>query len=213
MKKKMSVWIIISSLVTLIPMFLGLILWDKLPQKMATSFGIGGEVTGYSDKAFAVFGLPLILVLCNFLCVFYTSADPKRKNISDKIMGVVLSIIPLCSIFCGTLLYNDVLNFKVNVDIFGTLFLGVVFIIIGIILPKCKQNYTVGIKVPWTLNDEENWNKTHKFAGKAFIVGGVVNIISGLLGFIYASFVMIFIVALIPMVYSYIYYRKNKKDV
>ena len=212
MKKKVSLWLIISSLVTLIPMFLGIILWDKLPEKMATSFGIGGEVTGYSNKEFAVYGLPLILVLCNFLCVFYTGADPKRKNISDKIMGVVLSIIPLCSIFCGTLLYKDVLNFKINADMMGTSFLGLVFTVIGIILPKCKQNYTVGIKIPWTLNDEDNWNKTHKFAGKVFIAGGIITLISGFLGFVYASFVMIFIVALIPIVYSYIYYRKNKKD-
>ena len=55
--------------------------------------------------------------------------------------------------------------------------MGLVFIIIGNYLPKCKQNYTVGIKLPWTLNSEENWNKTHRLAGYVFMLCGIMQIV------------------------------------
>ena len=77
--------IIISFLITVIPLIIGLILWNKLPDRIATSFGMNGNATGYSSKLFAVLGLPLILLALNFVCIFATSADPKVKNINKAL--------------------------------------------------------------------------------------------------------------------------------
>ncbi|MDD4689456.1 MAG: SdpI family protein [Eubacteriales bacterium] len=212
MKNKTVLLTIISCALVLIPMLVGFILWDRLPEQMATSYGLNGEVTGYSSKLFAVVFLPLILIASNILCIVLTVADPRRKNISNAAIGVVLSIMPLSSIFCGVLAYKDALGLNINVARFATAFLGIVFTIVGFILPKCKQNYTVGIKVPWTLHSEENWNKTHAFGGKVWIVGGAIMTILGILGFEKVMVAGILILALLPMVYSYVYYRKNEKD-
>lgn len=87
---------------------------------------------------------------------------------------------------------------------------GVVFIIIGNYLPKCRQSYTVGIKLPWTLDSEENWNRTHRMAGGLWMAGGAVLMLLSLLGqisvFIFLPVVLV--MTLVPTVYSYLLYRK-----
>lgn len=94
----------------------------------------------------------------------------------------------------------------------ANLLLGVIFIVIGNYLPKCRQNYTIGIKLPWTLSDEENWDKTHRFAGKIWMLCGVLEIIVGFLPIAQFEIVTIALILLatIPIaVYSYLFYRKR----
>ena len=207
----MILFTIISCLATLIPMCVGLFLWDKLPEQMATSFGFDGTINGYSSKLFAVVGLPMILVGANLLCIIVTMSDPRRKNISDMVLALVLSIIPVCSLFAGAIMYQEYLGYNISIEFFAPIFLGIVFMALGSILPKCKQNYTVGIKLPWTLYSEKNWNKTHALGGKVWTIGGIVMIVLGTLGFENAAFATIFVLVLIPTVYSYVYYRKYER--
>ena len=78
--------------------------------------------------------------------------------------------------------------------------IGVLFMIIGNYLPKCKQNYTMGIKLPWTLDDEENWNRTHRFAGFLWVAGGVVIAINAFLKWEWLFLVVVFAMVLIPTI-------------
>lgn len=96
----------------------------------------------------------------------------------------------------------------------STILVGLIFIIIGNYLPKCKQNYTIGIKCPWTLNDTENWDKTHRFSAYVFMLCGVITILSMFLknhlGF-YVMFASMMFAASVPFVYSYLLYRKKSQ--
>ena len=76
-------------------------------------------------------------------------------------------------------------------------------------MPKCKQNYSIGIKVPWALESEDNWNKTHRFAGIIWVVGGVLVMATAFLGSFYVMLPITLIMAFAPMIYSYCYYKKN----
>ena len=210
MIKKNKLKIIISSVITLLPMIFGFLVWDRLPENVATSFGWNGEITGYSSKMFAVVGLPAILTFVNLICIIATSADPRRKNINNKVFSIVLSIVPVCSLLCGICIYANALGYKISVESIMPVFMGVLFLVLGFILPKCKQNYTIGIKLPWTLHDEENWNKTHKLAGKLWIYGGIIMIVSGLFNLTFLFMAIIFALVIIPTVYSYLLYRKKK---
>ena len=90
--------------------------------------------------------------------------------------------------------------------------MAVILIVVGNYLPKCRQNYTIGIKLPWTLADEENWDYTHRMAGKWWILGGVLTFLAGFQSWVdpvYVSLTIIVIVALIPAVASYLYFRKH----
>ncbi len=209
MLKQNKYKIIISSIITLLPTLFGFAIWNRLPENIATSFGWNGEVTGYNSKMFAVIGLPVILTFVNLICIIATTADPKRKNISKRMFTAVISIVPVCSLLCGICIYSNALGYKISIESIMPVFVGVLFFALGFILPKCKQNYTIGIKLPWTLHNEENWNKTHKLAGKLWIVGGIIMTVAGLFNLTFIFMLIIFLLAIIPAVYSYLLYRND----
>ena len=89
------------------------------------------------------------------------------------------------------------------------IFLGLLFAIIGNYLPKCKQNYTIGIKIPWTLHSEENWNRTHRFAGRIWVAGGLIIMLTGFYGSFVIFFSVTLLIALVPILYSFLLHRKG----
>lgn len=78
--------ILLTLFVVMLPAFIGILLWNKLPNQIATHFGYNGEPNGYSSKFFAVLGLPLILLACHVLCTVITKLDPKKQNISENLI-------------------------------------------------------------------------------------------------------------------------------
>ena len=113
------------------------------------------------------------------------------------------------------MIYGNALGYKdvINLNLWTNVLLGIVLIVVGNYLPKCRQNYMIGIKLPWTLDNEENWDYTHRMAGKWWIIGGVLRILLGFQKFvdpIGAAVGIILIVTLIPAIASYIYYKKHR---
>ena len=204
--------LIIASIVTILPILIGLLVWDRLPDVMATHFGMDNEANGWSSKAFAVFGLPLFLLAMEWIAAVVTSQDPRRQNISPKMFTLVLWIIPMVSVVCGAAIYTYNLGMKVDISFFAMLFTGLMFIVIGNYLPKARQNYTIGIKIPWTLADEENWNRTHRLAGYLWVAGGILMILAALTGFssIRWFFVILTVMTIVPCLYSYWIYARGK---
>ena len=203
--------LIMTSIATLVPIVIGLILWNDLPDTIAIHWGINGEPDGYSSKAFAVFALPLLLFAVHWICVFVTKFDPKNKEINPKMLSLVLWICPAISLVMNTMVYLIALGKEIKFVFIVILFMGLMFIIIGNYLPKCRQSYTMGIKLPWTLNDEENWNKTHRMAGTLWVIGGIVILATAIFESFIIFFTIVSLMVIVPTVYSYLYYRKNNK--
>ena len=190
-------------------MLVGLLLWNRLPDMIATHFGSDNTVDGWSSKPFAVFGLPLILLAIHLLCVFVTSADPKRKNISDKFFKWILWIVPIISVAACLACYAVSLGVNVDMGMTVNILVGIVFIIVGNYMHKVKQNYTVGIKLPWTLNSEENWNRTHRMASWFWMIAGIIFIVNAILQIEWFIIPVLVILLVVPIVYSYLLYRKG----
>jgi len=197
--------LIITSVITVLPMLIGIIYWDRLPDIMATHFGIGNEADGFSSKAFAVFGLPLVLLAVLWLGAVVTAHDPKKQNISPKMFSLMLWIAPVLSLVVAATMYPVNLGYKLDITFFAELLLGLLFIIIGNYMPKARQNYTIGIKIPWTLANEENWNRTHRLAGYLWMVCGVLMVIISLTRIVPAQWLiaLFLIMVLVPCIYSY----------
>ena len=210
MLKQYKKTVILTTLMALLPMLVGVLLWDQLPETVATHFGANGEPNGWSSRAMAVFGLPGFIAAANVLCAVATSMDPKKQNIQPKIFKMILWIIPLCSWVCGGATYAYALGIPVSMEKLCLSFVGIVFLVIGNYLPKCRQSYTVGIKVPWTLDNEEVWNRTHRMAGGLWMAGGAVALLMGLTGLVYSVVLvgLLIVMVLVPVIYSYLLYRK-----
>lgn len=209
MIKKNLKTLIITSVVILLPILAGLYLWDKLPEQMPIHFGENGEPDNWASKEFAVLGLPVILVALQWILTGYMGQDPKRKNISEKMVALSLWIIPVVSVLGNGITYLYLSYEDINVVTIATLFLGLLLMVVGNYLPKMKQSYTVGIKLPWTLNSEENWYRTHRFAGVVFMLAGLIVLVAGFIEQIWIVLAIIFAAAIIPSVYSYILYKKG----
>lgn len=210
MIKKYLKTLIITSLLDLSPIVAGLILWDKLPQQIATHFGADGTPDGWSSKAFAVFGLPLFIFVLQWVCMLATKADPKYKNVDDSVvLKIVLWLMPCLSILMSSICYLYALGKEIRVGFIINLFLGVMFVVLGNYLPKCKQSYTLGIKLPWTLSSEENWQKTHRLCGKIWVVSGLIMLFTATLESPVILFAIIAVAVIVPTVYSYLLYRKQ----
>ena len=200
--------LVITTIIILLPVVIGVFLWEQLPETMVTHWGYNDEPNGWNSKAMTVFGIPGIMAGLHILGLFMTFADPKRNNIGAKAIGIVYWIIPAVSIFAMGSTYAYALGMNVDVEMICNLLLGVVFIALGNYLPKAKLNYTFGYKIPWTLNSEENWNRTHRLAGWIMVICGFLFIINAFI----ASELMMFIMipaGLAPIVYSYILYKKG----
>ena len=212
MLKNQKTKMLITSVIILIPILVGLLLWDKLPDQMVTHWDANGVPNGWSSKLFTVVGLPAFLLFVHWICFLATKMDPKAANHPTKIMSLVYWICPATAIFCMISIYGEALGYPISVDRIGVIFTGLIFIIIGNYLPKCQHNYTVGIKVPWTLNSEENWNRTHRFAGPLWVISGVLFIITAFIGSVVLGVVIILGASFIPMIYSYLYYKKHESN-
>ncbi|WP_180955522.1 SdpI family protein [Dolosicoccus paucivorans] len=197
--------ILVTAIFTVLPMFVGFLLWSQLPDTMATHFSMDNQADGFSSKLFTVVGLPLIMLGGHMLSALITTVDPRRRNISNKMFGFVLWLMPLISIFTLSMIYAYNLGFNMNTNLFGHLLAGLLFLIIGNYLPKMRQNYTMGIKLPWTMANEENWSRTHRLGGVVWMIAGAFILISGFVTSFNTEWTLlgaVLVAVFIPTIYS-----------
>ena len=211
--------LVITSLLTLLPIPVGLLLWNRFPETMTIHWGFSGQPDGFASIPVAVFLPSLLMLLTHWFCVLVTSFDKGNQNRNRKIQTIVLWTIPVvCNISCFGL-YALALGVEFSPVLWTMVPMGILFILIGNYMPKTKMNYTIGIKVAWAYTSEENWAATHRFAGKVWVVGGILMALSGFLPHLWAIGVMFGVIAVLcvlPIVYSWRYYKMEQaagKDV
>lgn len=214
MLKKNKWKILISSILIILPVFIGIIFWNQLPDTMATHWGADGNPDGTMNKALAIIIPPLILLAVHLVCLIFTSLDNNRTNQNKKVMGIIYWIIPVISLFANAAMYSIALGWDVQPHNLIAPLLALMLIFIGNYMPKTTQNRTMGIKISWTLRNTENWNKTHRFAGKLWVVCGVVllpTVFLPLKWMVPAMLLILLAIILLPFIYSYRIYKAHKK--
>ena len=205
--------LIAASALILLPILVGLLLMDRLPEAFATHWGMDGQADGWSSRSFAIFVPPVIMLALFWVCVFFTGKDPGNQDgRNKKPFAMVLWIVPLLSNLCCGMMYALALGMKFSVTNLMLVVMGLLFLVIGNYMPKCQMNSTIGIKVSWAYTSEENWNATHRFAGRVWVIGGLVMVLSALIpGALGGSLFLVCIIPMVvvPMVYSWRYYKKQ----
>ena len=205
--------IIATSVVTLLPILWGLLLWNSLPPALTTHWNAYGQADRTSSRSFVVFGMPLILLGFQWLCIVATALDAKNRNKNRKPLTLMLWVIPILSNVVIGMMYAVSLGKEISPVGVILVFVGILLAAIGNYLPKCKQNSTLGLRIYWTMRSEENWNATHRFAGKVWVAGGLIML---LLAFLpntvqcWAMLADILILIALTSLYSYLYARREK---
>lgn len=213
MKNNSKKTYILTTLVCLIPIIAGLILYPNLPEEIATHWDVQGNANGWQSKLTGAIVNPGILLLINLAVPFLIRSDPSNRNMNGKVTALIQWIIPAVSLMCSGVTLSEAVGSFLPVEMIVPLLLGIVFVVLGNYMPKITQSYTIGIKLPWTLRSEKNWNATHRLAGFLWVVCGLLIITSCFFPWrMTAFFILIGVMVLVPAVYSYIYYKKEEKD-
>jgi uncharacterized membrane protein len=192
--------LLLTSILILFPMIIGIFIWDKLPEMIATHWNMSGNVDGWASKPIVVFGIPLLMLMIQWIGFIMTM---NNTNMNNKVMYLVLYIVPMISWLLTIVIYGSALGYDVNVGKIVSIVLGCMFTIIGNYLPKQTQNYFVGIRLPWTLKSEENWRKTHHLSGWIWMISGVLIILSGIFEIYWICFLCFTLMVILPIGYSY----------
>ncbi|MBQ4551498.1 MAG: SdpI family protein [Clostridia bacterium] len=214
MKKWNKKQFIISTLVIFLPMIAGFLMWNRLPERMITHWGAGGEADGSMGKLAAITSIPGFIFVMHLFCLFMTHLDFNNENQSPKALLIAYWAMPLTSLYAGIMVLGTAMGSTFQPMNWLNLFFGILFILVGNYLPKCRQNGTIGIRLPWTLADEENWNKTHRFGGYTFLIGGLLLLLSSFLGVglqLPLMMVVLLSICLLTTIYSYKLHKEKQR--
>jgi uncharacterized membrane protein len=187
-----------------------------MPEQIAIHWNIRGEVDGYLAKFWALFLMPFLSLGIFLLFLAIPKVDPLKHNI-EKFRNYYDGLIVAVLVF---LLYLDSLVISWNMGFRFSMFqalapaIGVLFYYLGVLTENAKRNWFVGIRTPWTLSNENVWDKTHKLGGKLFKIIGVL---IGILGFFFEQYFVLLILAFVLIdaafvtIYSYFEYKKQLK--
>lgn len=202
----------ISIIMYIIPFLLGAVFYSKLPDLLPVHFDINGNPDSFKNKNFALFLIPSFVLLIEIFAYFMSKKDPRQKYQGNKIMNIILIFMPLLMTGIITYIICYSLGFKYDISKIVNVIISILFIMLGNYFPKTKRNYTIGFRTPWNLASDENWNKTHKMTGKLWVVCGIIMLLFTLLSqhnFYIINGIMLWIMVVVPMIYSYLIYKKE----
>jgi uncharacterized membrane protein len=191
----------------------GVLLWNQLPEPMASHWNINGEVDGYISKFLGVFLLPMMTLGLFLLFLAVPNIDPLKANIAQFRetfnLFIVFFVGFMIYVHALTLLWNlGYTNISINDAIMPAM--GLLFILIGSLLRKAKRNFFIGIRTPWTLSSDTVWDKTHQLGAILFTLTGILTIVGAFFGGT-ISFWMLFVPlmgsTIFLLVYSYVLYK------
>ncbi|HXG98270.1 MAG TPA: SdpI family protein [Gemmatimonadales bacterium] len=191
--------------------------YPQLPPTIATHWNVGGTADGFSRRATAVVIMPLVIIGLTGLFNVLPKLDPRGANYAkfiDTYWLIANAVILFILIGHGMIVATG-LGYPVKVDRFMPIGIGLLFIVLGNYLTRVEPNWFIGIRTPWTLSSDTVWRKTHRTGGWLMVVGGFVLAASVFLpqgAFPPLLVAAILIVAVIPVVQSYILWKREQDD-
>jgi uncharacterized membrane protein len=212
--RKKIVWLIIAA-----PAVYLAIIWNKLPETIAIHFDLKGNPDRFGNKKelLVMVGIIMIVnILVYLLLVNIHRFDPKKHAIDnrERIAKIAFAVaLFMSATFCLILYSSLVGSIKFSVGIIFSV-TGLLFAVIGNYMPSMKPNYFAGFRLPWTLENAENWKKTHQLGGKLWFAGGLLIAVTCLflpsLPAMIVFFSVMLVIVVIPFVYSYRLFKKQK---
>jgi len=193
----------------------GLLLWNRLPEQMASHWNVNDQVDGYMSKFWGMFLMPVITLGMFLLFILIPNIDPLKANIAKfrDTFNLFITFITgfMVYVHALTLLWNlGYTNLGIGKAMLPVM--GLLFIVIGSLLRKAKRNWFIGIRTPWTLSSDRVWDETHRLGSILFMISGVLAVIGGFFGGMIA-FWMLFVPlmgsTIFLVIYSYILYQKE----
>ncbi len=217
--KKSTPNLLIALVLLALPFAYAAYIYPTLPETIATHFNMKGEPDGFGERS-SIFLGPGIMSAVGLFTFFLLSNlknfDPKRFKSEDE--GIFKKLALFLVVFMsamGLIITHTATPHSINITKLLLPLLGITFAISGWYMPKIHQNYFAGFKLPWTLENIDNWNETHKVAGKIWIYGGIIQAIGTFVLPSVAAFILFLattlIMVIIPSIFSYRMFKRGNQ--
>jgi uncharacterized membrane protein len=211
--KESILWVLI-----LLPYLYLATLWQQLPDKVPIHFNYEGTADGWSGKTFLLFIPAGLGALIYFIMLVLPLIDPKKviQQMGTKYTALRFMLTVFFSLLSVYLLYVTKEGNMKNPSLLIAL-IGILFAMLGNYFQAVRPNYFIGIRTPWTLENEEVWKKTHYLAGRLWMVGGILLsilsfIVNSNMALVIIFISMVVVMVLIPVVFSYVAFKKIKNS-
>jgi uncharacterized membrane protein len=152
----------------------GFAMLNRLPERVASHWGIHGEVNGYSSRLALVLLVPIMALVMAVVLAYAPRLDPKRRNFPMHagaywiVTNTVLAFLSAIHV----ILIGFNLGWPISINVVMGVGLGILFVVLGNVLTRVRPNWIFGVRTPWTLSSDLSWRETHRVAGYGFVVAG-----------------------------------------
>ena len=191
------------------------VVYPRLPATMPTHWSVEGQANGWSSRIWGAWMIPLFLLAMWAMFRFLPAIDPRGRNYAKfggAFEGIMVSLM-LFTFGLQVIVLRAALGYPVEMRRVLPIGVGVLFIVIGNLLPRARPNWFIGLRTPWTLSSDRVWEKTHRFGGRIFVAGGILLIIAALFSAQWAHVVLFAVVLLCSagaFIYSYLEWKREQ---
>jgi uncharacterized membrane protein len=209
MRKWISLLIVVAAVVA------SAVAYPNLPTTIATHWDMLGRPNGWSSRVWGGWVMPIVLLATYALMRALPAIDPRGSNYAKfdgAFEGIIVSIM-LFMLGLHIIILRAALGYPVAMQRVVPVGIGVLFVVIGNLLPRARPNWFVGIRTPWTLSSDRVWEKTHRIGGHVFVAGGILIVLGALAMQQWAHIVLIAVILACTatvLVYSYIEWKREQ---
>jgi len=191
------------------------VVYPRLPATMPTHWSVEGQANGWSSRIWGAWMIPLFLLGMWAMFRFLPAIDPRGRNYAKfggAFEGIMVSLM-LFTFGLQVIVLRAALGYPVEMRRVLPIGVGVLFIVIGNLLPRARPNWFIGLRTPWTLSSDRVWEKTHRFGGRIFVAGGILLIFAALFSAQWAHVVLFAVVLLCSagaFIYSYLEWKREQ---
>ena len=207
----------LSVIIILASVLAGALIYEKMPEQMASHWGPNDQVDDYMSRFWGVFMMPLLSFGMLVLFLVIPNLDPLKENIAKFReafnLFIIMIMLFLEYIWALTIFWNlGFTSFKMSVAILPAM--GLLFLFIGFMLRKAKRNWFIGIRTPWTLSSDTVWDEIHRLGATLFIISGILSVLGVFFGDNALWFILVPVLGttLFLYIYSYVLYQKETRS-
>ena len=192
------------------------VVYQSLPATIPTHWSVEGQANGWSSRIWGAWMIPFFLLGMWAMFRFLPAIDPRGRNYAKfggAFEGIMISLM-LFALGLHLIVLRAALGYPVEMRRVLPIGVGVLFIVIGNLLPRARPNWFIGLRTPWTLSSDRVWEKTHRFGGRMFVAGGVLMILAALFSAQWAHVVLFAVVLLCSagaFIYSYLEWKREQR--
>lgn len=189
-------------------------MYSRLPGQIPTHWDMQGQVNGYTSRAWGVWLMPVVLLAMAIILPRIPAIDPRRENYEkfrpsyDLVINAIMTLIGILHVA----ILGVGAGWPIPMGRVTPLLIGMLFVVIGNVLPRARPNWLFGIRTPWTLTNDRVWERTHRVGGLLFVIAGLLLAIGAFVlpaAFLPTVIIGIGIAAIVPVVYSYFAWRQE----